>query len=279
MPIIILFLAWITSLAHPTREAAPAARVFPSSAGLILISSTHDGIAVAADGASSNADGTVSQAQKLFPVGKAGVVAIAGTVSIQDPVTRPVREEVNVSRITAAWLDAHPDATLDIAIKEINAAVAEATTKYFSTRAPGADLGGYKFALIFLGLSDGKPVINATRYYMPLAKGKAMHAEPIMGETKTGQLWILGQSRVAQALLSNSSSSLPKFRAEASIKKLHSSRLADLTLQDYVNAFDTVLRATESTEGKKMIVGKSAVAPPNKLAIISKDGFAWSKPQ
>lgn len=279
MPIIILFLAWIAALAVPTRETSPAARVFPSSSGLILISSTHDGIAVAADGASSNADGTVSQAQKLFPIGKAGAVAVAGIVSIQDPVSRPVREEVNVSRITAAWLDTHPDATLDIAIREINAAVAEAATKYFSTRAPGADMGRYKFALIFAGLSEGKPVINATRYSMPLAKGKAMRAEPITGEIKTGQLWVFGQSRVEQALLTNSSTSLAKFRAEASIKKLHSSRPADLTLQDYVNAFDTVLRATESAEGKKMIVGKVAVAPPNKFAIIGKDGFAWGKAQ
>ena len=279
MPIIVFFLAWITSLSTPARETAPAARVFPSSTGLILISSMHDGIAVAADGASSNADGTVSQAQKLFPVGKAGAVAIAGTVSIQDPVTRPVREEVNVSRITAAWLDAHPDATLDGAAKEITAAIADATTKYFSTRAPGADMGRYKFALIFMGSSEGKPVIHATRHYMPLGKGKPMRTESVTGEAKTGQLWVFGQSRVAQALLSNSSASLPKFRAEASIRKLHSSRPADLTLQDYVNAFDTVLRATESTEGKKMIVGKVAVAPPNKLATISKDGFAWSKAQ
>lgn len=279
MPVIVLLLVWITSLATPTRETAPAARVFPSSAGLIFISSANDGIAVAADGASFNADGTVSQAQKLFPVGKAGAVAIAGSVSIQDPVTRPVREEVNVSRIAAAWLDSHPDATLDVAAKEINAAVAEATAKYFSTRPPGADMGGFKFALIFSGLADGKPVIKATRYYMPLAKGKAMHSEPVAGEIKTGQLWILGQSRVAQALLANSSPSLAKFRAEVSIRKLHSSRPAELTAQDYVNAFDAMLRATESNEGRKMIVGKAAVAPPNKLAIISKDGFAWSKAQ
>jgi len=279
MPILILFLAWITSIATPTRETASAARVFPSTTGLILITSTQEGIAIAADGASWNADGTVSQAQKLFPVGKTGAVAVAGTVSIQDPVTRPVREEVNVSRITAAWLDAHPDATLDVATREINAAVTEATAKYFSTRTAGADMGRYKFALIFAGFSDGKSVINATRYYMPLAKGKGMRTEPIKGEIKTGQLWVFGQSRVEQALLTGSSASLTKFRAEASIKKLHSSRPAEITLQDYVNAFDTVLRATESTEGKKMIVGKVAVAPPNKLATISKDGFAWSKAQ
>jgi len=279
MPTFILFLAWITFLATPTHETAPAARIFPSPTGLVLISSTHDGIAVAADGASSNADGTVSQAQKLFPVGKTGAVAVAGTVSIQDPVTRPVREEVNVSRIAAAWLDAHPDATLDTAIREINAVVTAATTKYFSTRAPGADMGRYKFALIFSGLSNDKPVINATRYYMPLAKGKAMRGEPITGEIKMGQLWVFGQARVEQALLTGSSVSLAKFRAEASIKKLHSSGSADITLQDYVNAFDTVLRATESTEGKKMMVGKVAIAPPNKLAIISKAGFAWSKAQ
>ena len=121
--------------------------------------------------------------------------------------------------------------------------------------------------------------MNATRYYVPLARGKAMRAEPLTGAIKTGQLWVFGQSRVEQSLLSNASPSLAKFRSEASIRKLHASHPADITLQDYVNAFDTVLRATESTEGKKMIVGKVAVAPPNKLAVISKDGFAWSKAQ
>ena len=90
-------------------------------------------------------------------------------------------------------------------------------------------------------------------------------------------MWVFGQSRVEQALITGSSLSVSKFRAEASIKKLRSSRPADLSLQDYVNAFDTILRATESPEGKKMIVGKLAVAPPNKFAIVSKDGFAWSK--
>src|SRR5947209_14327201 len=277
MPTLILLLAWITSLSTPARETAPAARVFPSPSGLILIASTPEGIAIAADGASSNADGTISQAQKLFSIGKSGAVAVAGTVSIQDPVTRPAREEVNVARITAAWLDAHPDATLDVATREISAAVTEATTKYFSTRDPGAAMGRYKFALVFLGSANGKPVIHVTRYYVPLGRGKAMRAEPLTGEARTGQVWVFGQSRVEQALITGSSVSLSKFRAEASIKKLRSSRPADLSLQDYVNAFDTILRATESPEGKKMIVGKLAVAPPNKFAIVSKDGFAWSK--
>ena len=47
-----------------------------------------------------------------------------------------------------------------------------------------------------------------------------MRAEPIRGDVQTGQLWVFGQSRVEQALLAGSSTSLTKFRAEASMKKL-----------------------------------------------------------
>lgn len=276
MPTLILLLAPFIFLSTPARETAPPTRVFPAPVGLIMIATLPDGIAIAADGASANADGTISQAQKLFAVGNKGVVAVAGAVSIQDPVTRPVREEVNIARITAAWLDAHPDATLDVANKEINGAVAQATTKYFSTRDPGSATARYKFALVFAGLINGKPVVNVTRYYTPVSKGKAMRAERLTDETRAGQIWVFGQSRVEQALTAGSLSSLAKFAAEASIKKLRSARSTDLTLQDYVNAFDTVLRATESEQAKK-IVGKLAVAPPNKLATISTDGFRWSK--
>ena len=277
---IIVSFASLISLAVPAREATPPPRVFPGTVGLVLLASAQDGFAVATDGASANADGTLSQAQKLFPVGKNGAIAFAGTVSIQDPVDRPVREELNVTRIASVWLDAHPDASVDAAGQEINALVSQAATKYFSSRAPGAALGRFKFALIFAGFAGGKPVLNATRYYMPLAKGKPMRAETFSMDAKPGTMWIFGQANVEQELINGKSSALKSFKTETSIKKFHSAPSRELAAQDYVNIFDTVLRASESPEGKKLVAGKPAVALPNKLATItSKDGFVRSKGQ
>ena len=276
----ILFLTCLISWETTAREAAPAPRVFPGNVGLVLIASAHDGFAMATDGASANADGTISEAQKLFPVGKNGGMAVAGTVSIQDPVNRPVREEVNVARIASAWLEAHPDVAVDTAGKEISALVVQATTKYFSSRAPGAAMGRYKFALIFAGFVGGKPVLNATRYYMPLGKGKPMRAEALAGDAKPGAMWIFGQANAEQELINGKSNALKSFKAEPSTGKFHSSPSKDLSAQDLASLFDTVLRASESREGKKLVAGKPAVAPPNKLAIItSKDGFAWNRGQ
>jgi hypothetical protein len=49
-------------------------------------------------------------------------------------------------------------------------------------------------------------------------------------------------------------------------------------MQDFVNLFDTILRAAESEEGKKFDHGSSIVASPNQLSTISqKDGFVWKK--
>ena len=277
---IIVSFASLISLAVPARETAPPPHVFPGTVGLVLLASAQDGFAVATDGASANADGTLSQAQKLFPVGKNGAIAFAGTVSIQDPVDRPVREELNVARIASVWLDAHPDASVDAAGQEINALVSQAATKYFSSRAPGAAMGRFKFALIFAGFAGGKPVLSATRYYIPLAKGRPMRAETFSMDAKPGAMWIFGQANVEQELINGKSNALKSFKAETSIKKLHSASSRELAAQDYVNIFDTVLRASESPEGKKLVAGKPAVALPNKLSTItSKDGFAWSKGQ
>lgn len=279
MPTVLFLVTLFCSASHPApNHAAPAARTFPAPVGLIMIGATADGIAIGADGASYNADGTISQTEKLFPIGKNGALAIAGAVSIQDPVSRPVREEVNVARIAAAWLETHPDATLDSANKEINDAIKGATTKYFSTRNPGRITTQYKFALIFAALIDGRPAITVTKYHLPMAKGKAMRTETFKGEINAGQLWVFGQAQVEQALMMGTKSSLAKFRAETSLKKLQSPA-PELTLQDYVSGFDTVLRATESAEGKKMLPGKRAVAPPNKFATIRKDGFSWANPK
>src|SRR5438045_7442347 len=87
--------------------------VTPGKIGMVLVAASSDGVAVATDGAQFNADGTSSEVQKLFQVGKQGAILLAGNVSIQDPVDRPVREEVNVARIAKGWLDSHADATME----------------------------------------------------------------------------------------------------------------------------------------------------------------------
>ena len=263
--IFFLFTA-LLSLPNPARQTAPPIRAFPTSVGLVIIAATPEGIAIGADGASYNADGTLSQEEKLFAIGKTGAVAIAGTVSIQDQVSRPVREEVNIARIAAAWLAAHSDATLDDADKAINEAVTQATTRYFSTRAPGAVAKNYKFTLIFTGMANGKAVVHATRYYMPSAKGQPMRTEAVLGDAKPGEFWIFGQSQIAQAILGNPSSFEP-FSAETPIKQLRSGQATDVTVQDYLNVIDVLLRATESSQAKKKF-GKLAVGGPNKLIAL-----------
>src|SRR5258706_14538518 len=69
--------------------------------GLALLARTTEGFALAADGSSFNADGTVSLADKLLAAGKHGALLLGGTVAIQDPVGPPVRQEGNVSRGSA----------------------------------------------------------------------------------------------------------------------------------------------------------------------------------
>src|SRR5258708_39426203 len=96
--------------------------VTPGRVGMVMVANTSDGFALAADSASTNADGTLSTVPKLLPAGKNGAVLFAGAVSIQDPVGRPVREEVNVARVATAWLDSHRDAALQTAEPELDAA-------------------------------------------------------------------------------------------------------------------------------------------------------------
>src|SRR5690348_17192678 len=112
-------------------------RQFGGNTGLVLIASARDGWAIATDGAQVNADGTVSRAEKLFPIGKTAAVAIAGSVSIQDPVGRPVREELDLVEIVKGWTDSHPDASLDNAIREITELVSQKSNHFLSARNPG----------------------------------------------------------------------------------------------------------------------------------------------
>lgn len=277
MPKIILLACLLSSLAL-ADETVEIVHVSPSRTGLLLIASTHDGFAVASDGAQANADGTASEVQKVFQVGKHGAIAFAGSVSIQDPIDRPMREEVNVSRIAKGWLDSHPDAGLETANSEVNALVSQTVAKFFSTRNPGAQAGKFAFAIICVGLVDGKPFTAGNKYFTPISKGKAARTEKTAENLKIGEVWSNGPGKVLEELVSGRSAALAKFKAEPSVKKFHSSAARDLSAQDFLNLFDTILRAAESDEGKKFDRTPYMAAPPNRLATISaKDGFAWKK--
>jgi len=236
-------------------QPADAVHNFPGRIGLVLIAATHDGFAVAGDGAQANADGTASEVQKVFQVGKYGAIALAGSVSIQDPIDRPVREEINISRIAKTWLDSHPDAGLETANREINSLVTQTLAKFFSTRHPGAQAGKFAFAIICAGFVDGKPFTYGNNYFTPISPGKAARAEKIPGDIRTGEVWVFGTVK----------------------NKLHAARpFQDFSVQEFVDLFDAALRDAESEEGKK--TGSSIVAPPNRFATISvKDGFTWKK--
>lgn len=108
------FIIFLASLLATATES-PAPHVVPAKVGLVLIAATRQGFALATDGSSLNADGRVSQEQRLFQAGKQGAIMIAGSVSTQDPIGKRVREEVNIGRIASRWLAAHPDADLQTA--------------------------------------------------------------------------------------------------------------------------------------------------------------------
>jgi len=247
--------------------------------GLVLLASTPEGFALAADGSSFNADGTVSLADKLLAVGKHGALLLGGTVAIQDPVGRAVRQEVNVSRIAAAWLRAHPDVELDAASRELNALVADTLEKFYATRDPGADADKYKFAMIFAGFNDSQPSILRTRYFIPKVKGGKPRTEVIATPVKSGELLAFGPVRVKNELLGGKSGALKTFKAEAPVTKFRASGPGTSTLQDFVGLFDVILRAAESEEGKKLETTGAVVAPINAFATVTAaEGFTAKKP-
>src|SRR5258708_33609928 len=167
MPKTIFFLFLLSSLAL-MGQTGDRVHIFPGRTGLVLFASAHDGFAMATDGAQANADGTASEVQKLFQVGKFGAIGLAGSVSIQDPIDRPVREEVNVSRIVKIWLDSHSDVSLEKANREINSLVSQAVEKFFSMRNPGAQAGKYAFAILCVGFVDANTFTAATKSFMPV---------------------------------------------------------------------------------------------------------------
>ncbi len=269
-------LIFIVCLLATARESVPAPHVVPVKVGLVLIGATRQGFALATDGSSLNADGRVSQEQRLFQGGKRGAIMIAGSVSTQDPVTKRVREEVNVGRIAGPWLAAHPDADIQTADREVNAAVAAAMNKFLSTRSAGVESGAFKFGIIAAGSVDGKPTLIATRYFMPGPKGKAMRAERTSSVAQPGEIWIFSRSSVPLELLSGKSNTLEQFRGDPAVKKFRLPQNSSLAEQDYLALFDRMLKASESDQGKKLDGKRAIVAPPNRFAIVtSKDGFAW----
>jgi hypothetical protein len=271
-------LIFVVCLLATARESVPAPHVVPAKVGLVLIgATTRQGFALATDGSSLNADGRVSQEQRLFQAGKHGAIMIAGSVSTQDPVTKRVREEVNVGRIVGPWLASHPDADVQTAEREVNAAIAAAMNKFLSTRSAGAESGAFKFGIIAAGSIDGKPTLIATRYFMPGPKGKAMRAERTSSVAQPGEIWIFSRSSVPLELLTGKSSTLEQFRGDPAVKKFRSSQNSSLAEQDYLALFDRILKASESDQGKKLDGKRAIVAPPNRFATVtSKDGFSWS---
>lgn len=251
--------------------------IIPGRVGVVLIAASSDGVAVATDGAQFNADGTSSEVQKLFRAGKQGAILLAGNVSIQDPVDRPVREEVNVARIAKGWLDSHPDATMETAFSEINNLVLQTLTKFFSARKPGTQAGKYLFNVI--GVDGNKLLKTNQNYFMPVARGKAPRTEKTSGSLKAGEIEGHGGEAILSELVSGRSTTFKKFRAEPAMKKfLDSNKGEGLSAEDFIGVFDVALTAAESEEGKKLSHGTSIVSPPNRLAIIStKDGFVWKK--
>jgi hypothetical protein len=271
----IIALACVTALFAQPRPQSKRLKQFGGNTGLVLIASARDGWAVATDGAQVNADGTISRAEKLFPVGKNGAVAIAGSVSIQDPVGRPVREELDVPGIVTTWTNSHPDASLEAGVREITETVSRESNRFFSARAPGKAGGSFKFALIFVGYSDQRPVIAGTRYFAPIAKGKPPRVEAITASADPGSIFVFGPGAVAAELLTGKSPALKNFQSSEPIQTYRSSSLQSLAANQFSQVLLTVIQATESRQDKARSRG-IAVSPPNKAAIVSQaQGFAW----
>jgi hypothetical protein len=269
-----LLLIFFICLLATARETPPAPHVVPAKVGLVLIGGAQQGLVLAADGASLNADGRVSQEQRLFQAGKQGAIALAGSVSIQDPIGRRVREEVNIARIAGAWLAAYPDVDTQTADREVNAAVAVAVNKFFFTRDPSAQRGVFKFGIVAAGFVSGTPTVISTRYFLPSAKGKALRTERTSAPCKAGDLWIFGSSSVPLELLTGKSNTMAALKADPAVKKFRTSPNASLVEQDYLTLFYHLVRATESDQGKKLDGKRAVVAPPNRFATITmNDGF------
>lgn len=277
LPLICL-LSLLASASQREEREHKKIKVVIGHGGLVLIARTNEGFALAADGSSFNADGTVSLADKLLAAGKRGALLLAGTVAIQDPVGRPVRQEVNVSRVAAAWLQSHPEVEIDAASRELNALVAGTVEKFYATRDPGADANKYQFEMIFAGFTGTQPVITRTRYFIPRVKGGKPRAETVAATLAPGALLASGPVKAKNELLGGKSAALKTFKSEAAVAKFRAAS-GNLSLQDFIGLFDVVLRAAESEEGKKLESTGAIVAPVNVFATVTPgEGFASKKP-
>jgi hypothetical protein len=265
----------ISVLLAQAPAAGPAVHAFPGRNGIALVAMGQNGFALAADGAQYNADGTISQTQKILPVGKMGAVIFAGKTSQQDPVGRAVREEFNPLRIATPWLEKHQDVSIEMASRELGAILSDSANKYFSRRATPKDANKQAFAAIFVGYENGQPFMKENRYFLPQAAGKKIRAEAVMAVPAPGEVWIFGLTKVARDLIAGSSPAMKKFRSEGAVTKLLKSKPADISAEDFAGAFTTILTAVESPEGKVLDPGPALVGGPNRVAIItSKTGFA-----
>jgi hypothetical protein len=265
----------ISVLASQAAKTGSSVHAFPGRNGIALIAMGQNGFALAADGAQYNADGTVSQTQKILQVGKMGAVIFAGKSSQQDPVTRAVREEFNPLRIATPWLEKHPDVSIDKASVELGAILSDAANKYFSQRVTEKDANKPAFAAIFVGYANGQAFIKGNRYFLPAAPGKNLRAEIVTATPDPGEIWMLGLTKAAQELMTGKSAALSKLKAAPAVTKLRSANPTEISAQDYASAFSTVLTAAESSEGRKFDPGPALVGGPNRVATItSKDGFA-----
>jgi hypothetical protein len=260
-----LLFVFFACLSATAREGTAVPHVVPAKVGLVLIGATQDGFALATDGSSLNADGRVSQEQKIFPLGKNGALALAGTVSIQDPIGARVREEVNIVRIAGAWAASHPDADLQTANRELNSEVSAAVNKFSSTRDPGVEHGQFKFSTIIAGFSEGKPILIMTTYFLPTVKGKLWRTEQKAAAVQPGDVWIFGNSAAATDAVNGKL----KVKDETGAK--------NRSIADCINLFDVILTAAESPEGRKRDGKRAIVAAPNRFASVSREGFSWSK--
>ncbi|HET9837043.1 MAG TPA: hypothetical protein VFR84_02330 [Candidatus Angelobacter sp.] len=250
-----LVLFVISRIGSPAMGSAGTLYTAPARVGLVLVGATADGFVLAVDGSSLNADGRISQEQKLFPVGRRAAVAIFGAVSVQDPVGAQVRGELNVSRIVDAWLKAHPETDLAAADHGLNSEIAGAANQFFSTRDPGAARGAFKFGVVLAGFADGKRVVNTTRYFMPAAKGRPVRVERTSTPVRDSDVWVFGNSAGVREMLSRA------------VQKRESG---------YAMLFRDAINLAETPENRRRDGRKAVVAPPNRLAIITpNDGFLW----
>jgi hypothetical protein len=275
MKLIALFLSLIATGLQPHVPPHPP-HLYAGRNGLTLVGLVQDGFVVAADGAQLNADGTTSEVQKLFPIGKTGAVVLAGKISTQDPVTRPVREEFNAARVVELWLKAHPDATFDTAKRELTSLISESANRFFTQRKPGRGAGAYNFTLLLLNYPDGKAALSGFRYFTPGIAGKPMRVERIESVPNRGDLWMFGLVKVPQEILAGSSTSFERIKGDTAVAKFRSAGIDQLPARDCAAVFELVVQAAETSEGRKFDPGRAIIAPPNRIATITASGFSFA---